>query len=85
MTDSEKLDQLIKDVARLDGRMGTFAALHAVTDKQVSKIEGRIWGLLVGVLGAGATSLLSLFMGTLAPHKVATLQTAMPWLAAFFQ
>ncbi len=62
MTDSEKLDKLISDVARLDGRMGTLTAMHANTEKQVSKVEGRMWGILVAVGGAFGTAVLSLVM-----------------------
>jgi len=62
MTDSEKLDKLRAEVAEIKGSINTLAAMHGNTAAQVSKLEGRVWGLLVAVLGAFGTAILSLVM-----------------------
>lgn len=87
MTDSEKLDKLMSDVADLKGSVRTLTALHGNTEKQVSKLEGRVWGLVIAVGGAFGTSLMSLIMGKVAgsPHTAQITNTAREVFAALIQ
>ena len=68
MTDSEKLDNLRLDVARLEGKVDAFAQLQTLDRADIKKIEGRIWALVVGVGASFGTAILSLVMSKASPH-----------------
>lgn len=82
MTDSEKLENLRLDVARLEGKIDAFAQFQALDRADIKKIEGRVWAVVIGVGAAFGTSILSLVMSKSSPRLA---QVASDVLTAFVQ
>lgn len=47
-------------IARLEGKIDALTQLLAVYHTQVSRLEGRVWGLLVAVVVALGTAILGI-------------------------
>ncbi len=56
------LTNLRLDVARLEGKVDAYAKLQSVDRADTKKLEGRIWALVIGVVGSMGTAILSLVM-----------------------
>ena len=71
MTDTEKLQQVLLDLAEIKGGMKTIAVMNKTNSEEIKRVEGRQWGLLLMIVGAFGTSLLSLLIsGSLKANKL---------------
>lgn len=64
MTDTELLQKIQLDIAEIKGAVNTLAVLGQKNAEDIKKVEGRQWGLVIMVLGAFGTSLLSFFINS---------------------
>lgn len=62
MTDNELLQKILVDLAEVKGSVNTIAFLGKKNAEDIKKVEGRQWGLVIMVLGAFGTSLLTFFI-----------------------